>query len=96
MSSPIDDENVEESSEAPDERPVVKRKKRPGELVREGSLMSAPTIIIVFPLVGYGLGWLGMNYLGWPWWVPILTMVAGLVQAIREVIKLAKKVYKDD
>jgi len=76
--------------------PGKPRKKRPGELLREGSLYSAPTIIIVFPIVGYILGWLPVKYLGWPWWVPLITMVMGLVQAIREVYSLSRKIYGDD
>ena len=96
MSNLNDEDNVEESFDESTEPAETRRKKRPGELIREGSLMAAPTLIIVYPLVGFGLGWLCVKYLGWPWWVPLLTMMAALVQAIREVTKLAKKVYKDD
>jgi len=77
------------------------RKKRPGELIREGALYATPTILIVYPIVGFLLGYLTVKYLGWPFWVPIVTMLLGLVQAIREVYRLSRKVYgekteKDD
>lgn len=50
-------------------------------------------MIIVFPIVGFFLGYLPTKYWGWPFWVPLITMLLGLVQAIREIYKLSKKVY---
>jgi len=72
------------------------RKKTFGEIVRERALYAAPTIVIVYPLVGYFIGWLTVRYWGWPYWVPIVTMVAALIQAIRELIKLSRRIYDDN
>ena len=72
------------------------RKKTFGELVRERALLAAPTIVIVYPLVGWFLGWLTVKYWQWPYWVPILTMVAALVQAILELVKLSKHIYNNN
>ena len=71
-------------------------KKSVGQKVREGSLYSASTIIITYPLVGFGLGYLGHYLWGWPKWISMITTILGLIQAIREVYKLSKKVYGDD
>ncbi len=68
-------------------------KKRPGEMLRERSLYAAPTIIIVYPLVGWFVGWFPYRFWHWPYWVPILTMLMGLAQAIRELYKLSRKIY---
>lgn len=75
------------------EGPTSDRKKTFGELVRERALLAAPTIVIVYPLVGWFLGWLTVKYWQWPYWVPILTMLAALIQAIRELAKLSKHIY---
>lgn len=69
------------------------RKKTFGEIVRERALYAAPTIVIVYPLVGYFIGWLTVRYWSWPYWVPIVTMVAALIQAIRELVKLSRQIY---
>jgi len=74
-------------------RPV---KKSVGQKVREGSLYSASTIIITYPIVGFALGFLCHKLWGWPVWISMITTILGLVQAIREVYKLSKKVYGDD
>jgi hypothetical protein len=67
-----------------------------GDWVKNAALMSAPTIIIVYPLVGFGLGYLTVKLWHWPLWVPVITMVMGLIQAMREVIKLGKKLQDRD
>lgn len=76
--------------------PSPRRRKRIGEIYREGALYSAPTIIIVYPIVGFVLGWLTVRYWNWPFWVPVVTTVAGLVEAIREVYRLSKKIMDND
>jgi len=74
-------------------RPV---RKSIGQSVREGSLYSAPTIIIVYPIVGFALGYMGYKLWGWPIWISMITMLLGLIQGIREIYKLSKKIYGDD
>ena len=71
-------------------------KKSIGQKVKEGSLYSASTIIITYPIVGFGLGFLCHKLWGWPVWISMITTILGLIQAIREVYKLSKKVYGDD
>jgi len=83
-------------SSSEDSSRLPRRKKRLGELVRERALYAAPTIIIVYPLVGFTLGYLTVRFWHWPFWVPILTMVMGLVQAIRELHSLSRKIYGKD
>ena len=73
-----------------------RRKKTFGEIIRERALYAAPTIIIVYPIVGYLIGYLTVRYLHWPFWVPIVTMVAGLIQAIRELHALSRKIYGNE
>ena len=60
------------------------------------ALMSAPTMLIVFPLVGWGLGYLAVKYWHWPAWVQIVTLLMGLVQGMREVYRLGMQIEKDD
>jgi F0F1-type ATP synthase assembly protein I len=71
-----------------------RKKKRPGEIYRESSLLAAPTIIIVYPLVGFFLGWLTVRYWSWPDWVMLLTTLGGVVEGIREVYRLSKKIER--
>jgi fatty acid desaturase len=91
---PNEDENRNEPGKREDRDPA--RNKTIGQLVRERTLYAAPTIIIVYPLVGWFVGWLTVRYLHWPFWVPIITMVAAVIQAIRELEGLSKRIYDDD
>lgn len=69
------------------------RQKRFGEIVRERSLYAAPTIIIVYPIVGFLIGYFLARQFDWPMWTAMIPMLLGLIQAIREVYNLSKKVY---
>ena len=71
-------------------------KKRFGEIVRERSLLAAPTIIIVYPIVGFIIGYLLARQFNWPMWITMIPMLLGLIQAIREVYNLSKKVYSEN
>lgn len=66
----------------------------PGEIAKYAVLSSTPTMLIVYPLVGFGLGYLTVYYWNWSILVPVVTMVLGLVQGIREVIKIGSKIDK--
>jgi F0F1-type ATP synthase assembly protein I len=68
----------------------------PGSYVRNAAMLSAPTILITYPLVGFGLGWLGAKYWHWPDWIMLVTLLMGLVQGMREVYKLGMKLQKND
>lgn len=57
-------------------------------------MLSAPTILVVYPLVGFGLGYAAVRFLHWPEWVPVLTLVMGLAQGMREVYRLGKRIEK--
>lgn len=87
------DEKPETQDDTPekDSETSQKRKKRPGEIVRERALYGASFMIIVYPLVGAFLGWVTVEYLGWPFWVILVMMIAGFVQGIREIFRLSKK-----
>jgi len=63
---------------------------------KDAALLSAPTMLIVFPLVGFGLGYWLMKIFNWPLWVPVITLVMGFIQGIREVINLGKRLDKSD
>jgi F0F1-type ATP synthase assembly protein I len=65
-----------------------------GQGIRDAVLFSAPTILIVYPLVGFGLGYLGYRLWHWPQWISIVTLLMGFVQGIREVVSLGKKLEK--
>lgn len=69
----------------------INQNKRFGEKYRESVMLSAPNILIGFPLAGAFLGWLLTKFLNWPIWVVPLVMMLGVIQGIREVIKLSKK-----
>ncbi len=92
------DEGAENQGDTPEKESETSpgRKKRPGEVYRDWSLYSATTIIIVYPVVGFIVGWLMVRFWHWPAWVPALTTVAGVVEGIREVYKLSKKVLGDN
>ncbi len=51
-------------------------------------------MLIVYPLVGFGLGYLTVHYWNWSIMVPVVTMILGLVQGIREVLKIGSKIDK--
>ena len=91
---PGQDENRTDPDQSNGQKP--QRGKSIGEKVREGSLYSAPTIIIVYPIVGFFVGYIPHKLWNWPIWVALITMILGLVQAIREIYKLGKKIYGDD
>jgi F0F1-type ATP synthase assembly protein I len=67
-----------------------------GAMLRSAALMSAPTILIVFPLVGFALGYLTVKLWHWPLWVPVVTLLMGFVQGMREVYGLGKKLERED
>jgi F0F1-type ATP synthase assembly protein I len=69
-------------------------KKEPGDIAKYAALSSTPTMLIVYPLVGFGLGYLTVHDWNWSIMVPVVTMILGLVQGIREVIKIGKKIDK--
>lgn len=70
-------------------------KEEPGDIAKYAVLSSTPTMLIVYPLVGFGLGYLTVYYWNWSILVPVVTMVLGLVQGIREVIKIGGKIDKN-
>lgn len=82
---------MEEDKREPQEEGKPGARSRPGQLVRQAALASAPTILIVYPLVGFGIGYLGMRLWNWPAWVAIITLLMGLAEGMREVYRLGKK-----
>lgn len=60
-----------------------------------GLALSIPGLLLSGPLVGYGLGWLAMRYLGWPAWVAGVGLILGLVSGIRESILVIKKLSRE-
>ena len=91
------DEDSAESPEPP--KPQKKgdgEKKSGGASLRGAAILSAPTILIVYPLVGFGIGYLTVRLWHWPDWVPIVTLLMGLIQGMRDVYRLGLKIEKDD
>ena len=70
----------------PEEKPPPARGPFPS--YANAAMMSAPTILIVFPLVGFGLGYLMVRFWHWPEWVQLVTLLMGFVQGLREVYRL--------
>lgn len=66
-------------------------KKGRSDFARYAAFTSTPYMLIVYPLVGFGLGYLTVYYWHWSIFVPVVTMVLGLVQGIREVLKIGEK-----
>ncbi len=57
-----------------------------------GVALSIPGLLLAGPLVGYGLGWAAMTYLGAPRWVTMVCLVLGLISGIRESILVVKRI----
>lgn len=91
MMQPVNKSPEEEQEKAPGNGAPSTRERKPGRLIRQAALASAPTILIVYPLVGFGIGYLGMRLWNWPAWVAIITLLMGLVQGMREVYRLGQK-----
>ncbi|MFH1677173.1 MAG: AtpZ/AtpI family protein [bacterium] len=71
-----------------------KKTRKAADNFRDAAMLSAPTMLIVFPLVGFALGcWLA-HIFHWPLWVAVITLLMGFVQGIREVIKLGNRLEK--
>ena len=58
--------------------------------------LSIPYILLGYPLAGYGIGWFIMRTFKTPSWVPILIMMLALVEAFREVFRIATSVAVED
>jgi hypothetical protein len=43
-----------------------------------------------YTIGGAGVGYLGTRYLGFPWWVMIVTSFAGLYLAIYRILQISK------
>jgi F0F1-type ATP synthase assembly protein I len=56
---------------------------------------TTPYLLIVYPLVGFGLGYLTVYYWHWTIFVAVATMILGLIQGIREVVKMGENLNKD-
>jgi F0F1-type ATP synthase assembly protein I len=78
----------------PEEKPPQNRGPFPSN--RNAAMMSAPTILIVYPLVGFGLGYLTVRFWHWPEWVQLVTLLMGFVQGLREVYRLGTDSAKRD
>lgn len=70
----------------PEEKPLPPRGPFPSNV--NAAMLSAPTILIVYPLVGFGLGYLAVRFWHWPEWVQLITLLMGFVQGLREVYRL--------
>jgi len=70
------------------------RARKSGIDARDAVMLSAPNIIIVFPLVGFGIGYALAKAFHWPMWIAIITLLMGFIQGIREVIRLGEKMSK--
>ncbi|HDS30615.1 MAG TPA: hypothetical protein ENN67_06165 [Firmicutes bacterium] len=82
-----------ESEKSPDRDEKPSKKTRSfGERYRESAMLAAPTIIIVYPLVGFFIGWLTVKYWSFPEWVMLLTLVGGVAEGIREIFRLNKRI----
>lgn len=86
------DKEITEKSEPSRE----KRKSFWGLSYKDAALAGAPTLLIVSPIVGFILGYLTVKYWNWPLWVPVLTLIMGFVQGIRETLKMSSKVQKNN
>ena len=78
----------------PEEKPPGERGPFPS--YRNAAMLSAPTILIVYPLVGFGLGYLTVRFWHWPEWVQLVTLLMGFVQGLREVYRLGTNSGKRD
>ncbi|MCX6645545.1 MAG: hypothetical protein NTY09_04185 [bacterium] len=65
------------------------------DLARYAAFTSTPYSLIVYPLVGFGLGYLTVYYWHWSIFVAVATMILGLIQGIREVVKIGENLDKD-
>jgi len=75
------------------EGPIRRFTKRTG---RSLTAMSIPYILLGYPIAGYFIGWFIHKTLHAPSWVPILVMMLALVEAFREVIRIATSISVDD
>mgnify|MGYP006282521129 CR=1 FL=1 len=56
-----------------------------------GLALSIPSMLLAGPLVGYGIGYLVRQWTGWGEWVTFFFIVLGFVAAVRETIKIIRK-----
>ena len=81
----------EKESEEGKEPSVTGDSNQKGDLARYAALTSTPYILIVYPIVGFIVGYLPVYYWGWSIIISVVLMVLGLVQGIREVIKIGNR-----
>jgi len=63
---------------------------------RSLTALSIPYIMLGYPVAGYGIGWFIHHTFGGPEWVIYLIMMLALVEAFREVIRIATRIAVDD
>jgi F0F1-type ATP synthase assembly protein I len=87
--------DTEEGKDSGEDREKESGKKAPktylGKKIQNAAMMSTANIIIAYPLVGFGVGWLLVRYLHFPDWVMVVTMILGLVQGIREILNISRR-----
>ena len=85
-----------QNNEPIEDKHYRKKSESGSDFVKYAALTSTPYIIIVYPIVGFVLGWLPVHFWNWPAWFPVITLVLGLVQGIREVMKVGSRIDSED
>ena len=47
--------------------------------------------LLAYSAAGVGLGYAAWHYWGWPWWILIVTSLAGLTMAFYRLYKISQK-----
>ncbi len=63
---------------------------------RSTTAMAIPYILLGYPIAGFGIGWFIHKTFHAPAWVPGVVMLLALVEAFREVVRIAKYIAKEN
>lgn len=64
-------------------------------LRQAGGALAIPSLLLAGPLVGYGLAWAAIEYLGAPDWLLPLGVVFGVTSGIYESVRVIQKLSQE-